>query len=672
MIDFYLNSIRESINWMVTKNMHMRKILFFFLLNLPVLLFSQTEFESYNWDTYPAVQNSDTIKCVNGAAITLERRIFEVYVNPEQYFEELFVYHRKIKIESHDALTHFNKIYISLDNVINIVDVQARFIAANGKVIPLPKESIKEIANMDNEGDYKTFAIEGAEIGGQIEYYYVLRKKFNPQSGYYLQDQISRHNVEVVFAYPSKLQYQIKTYNNLPAFKTDTRNAEKTYQKSLVSYIPAIEKEKYANYKASLMRFEYTLAYNNFNSLLRKYSWKTACENTYNNVYDHSNSDKSAALALYKQIVPAKANDEQKVRAIENWIKSNLSIKKEIPYQKDLSEVIKQKQANNVSVVKLFTALLNVAQINFEFVESGDNSTRPFDPDFNCINFLNNYLIYFPDINQYLIPDDIEYRLGLIPAEYQGQYGLFMRPVSYSKDINVLGYNVRQIPVQDHALNKDSMLINLSINPNTSNLDARIHRSISGDRGRMFQNVFPNLTSEKKKEIIGVIFKMGKQNALIHSMEIKNDQPNNIGLDPIVFDIVLQTEELIENAGNDLLFRIGETIGQQAELYQEQSRKLPIHVGILHSYYRKITFQIPAGYTVANIENLDMNVSMKNGDEVSCTFTSHAEIKGDQLIIVSHEYYKDETYPASRYPEFREVINASADFNKKTILLKKI
>ena len=134
----------------------------------------------------------------------------------------------------------------------------------------------------------------------------------------------------------------------------------------------------------------------------------------------------------------------------------------------------------------------------------------------------------------------------------------------------------------------------------------------------------------------------------------------------------LKTNELIENAGNDLLLHIGETIGQQAELYQQQTRKLPIHVGILHNYYRKVIFQIPTGYLVANPENLEMKVQMKNGDKVSCIFTSEAQIKGDQLIIISHEYYNDETYPASRYNEFRDVINASADFNKKTILLKKI
>jgi hypothetical protein len=210
------------------------------------------------------------------------------------------------------------------------------------------------------------------------------------------------------------------------------------------------------------------------------------------------------------------------------------------------------------------------------------------------------------------------------------------------------------------------------LNTNQIDIEAKIHRSITGALAKVFQNIFQNLTEDKKKEVAEQFFRMGKQDSKISSLSIKNDHPNNIGLNPIILDVTMQAGELIENAGNDLLFHIGETIGRQSELYQEQSRKLPIHVGILHSYYRKIEFQIPSGYMVANPENLEMNVAMKNGDNVSCIFTSQAEIKGDRLIIVSREYYNDESYPASRYNEFRDVINAAADFNKKTILLKKI
>ncbi|MEI6143209.1 MAG: DUF3857 domain-containing protein, partial [Mariniphaga sp.] len=594
------------------------------------------------------------------------------YLNKEKFFEEIYVYHRKVKIDAHDALSRYNKIYVSLDEVIEILDIQARFIAPNGKITLLPKESIKEIANMDNEGDYKTFAIEGAEIGGQIEYFYVLRKKFEPHAGYFLQDKIPKSNVEIILAYPAKLAFLVKAYNGFPVFQLNTENKEKFYQRSSAAYIPALEEEKYAFYKSSLMRFEFTLSYNYYNSPLRKYSWKTGCENTYTNIYDLSKNDKAVALTVYKQNVPENGTVEQKVRSIENWIKTNLSIKKEIAYQKELSEILKLKQANRTSSVKFFVAVLLAGNIHFEFIETGTNSKNPFDPDFNCINFMNEYLIYFPELDQYLIPDDIGYRLGLIPDEYQGQYGLFMHPVSYNEKISALAYDIRKIPVQDKSINNDSLLINLSLDINQLDVEAKIHRSVNGELGRVYQMIFQDLTLEKKKELAEQLFRMGNQDARISSLEIKNDRPNDIGLHPIILDVTLQSKELVENAGDDLLFHIGETIGKQSELYQEQTRKLPIQVGILHGYYRKILFQIPSGYKVANPENLRMNVSMKNGDKISCIFTSEAEIKGDLLIIVSHEYYSDESYPASRYNEFRDVINASADFNKRTILLKKI
>ena len=650
----------------------MKKYIILILIALSIQSFGQAEFEKYNWDTFPTVPGQDTIKCVNGAAVTLERRIFETYINAEKAFDEIYVYHRKVKIDAHNALGRFNKIYVSLDDVIEIIDIQARFIAPNGKITLLPKESIKEIANMDNEGDYKTFAIEGAELGGQIEYFYVLRKKFETHAGYFLQDNMPKSNVEIIFAYPSKLAFLVKAYNGFPVFKLNTENKEKFYQRSSAAYIPALEEEQYAFYKSGLMRFEFTLSYNYYNSPLRKYSWKTGCENTYSNIYDLSKSDKAVALSVYKQTVPENGTVEQKVRSIENWIKTNLSIKKEIAYQKELSEILKLKQANRISAVKFFVAVLLAGNIHFEFIETGTNSKNPFDPDFNCINFLNDYLIYFPELDQYLVPDDIAYRLGLIPDEYQGEYGLFMHPVIYNEKISALAYNIRKIPIQDKSTNNDSLLINLSLNANKADIEAKIHRSQNGALGRVYQVIFQDLTLEKKNELAEQLFRMGKQNARISSLAIKNDSPNDIGLHPIIMDVALQSQELVENAGDDLLFHIGETIGKQSELYQEQTRKLPIHVGILHGYYRKIVFQIPSGYKVANPENLMMNVSMKNGDQISCVFTSEAEVKGDQLIIVSREYYSDESYPAKRYKEFRDVINASADFNKRTILLKKI
>ena len=188
------------------------------------------EYSGYDWSTFPPAKEIDTVKAVNGSVITLERRITDVYANKDNLFEEISIFHRKIRVITHEAVNAFNKIYVPVSNVIEILDIRARFISPEGKITELPKESIHQVENLENKGDFKSFAIEGAETGGEIEYYYKLRKKYGPYGTQVIQGEQPRMNVQVIFVYPSKLEYLVKSYNGFPVFtsKTDTLTG-KTY-----------------------------------------------------------------------------------------------------------------------------------------------------------------------------------------------------------------------------------------------------------------------------------------------------------------------------------------------------------------------------------------------------------------------------------------------------------
>jgi hypothetical protein len=164
---------------------------------------------------------------------------------------------------------------------------------------------------------------------------------------------------------------------------------------------------------------------------------------------------------------------------------------------------------------------------------------------------------------------------------------------------------------------------------------------------------------------------MGSENTRIDSYKVSNELPEYIGLKPISWDVESTATALVENAGDDVIVKIGETIGTQSQLYQSTSRKLPIKIDVLRNYYRKIIFNIPDGYVVTNPNDLNMHVEMKNNGKTSCIFTSEAKLQDRQLVIISTEYYSESDYPVSRYEEFRNVINASADYNKKTLVLRK-
>ena len=649
----------------------MKQILIFLFILLSTGLWAQTEFESYSWNTLPAKNQADTIKSIAGTVILLERRITEVYVNKEKIFEEIFVYHKKIEVETHQAIDGQNKIYIPIQDVIEIVKIEARFISPKGKITLLKKESIKELENLENKGNFKTFAIEGAEVGGQIEYFYILRKKFNPHGGNYIQDEIPKGDVTVIFAYPSKLEYIIKTYNGLPSFQLTTSESGKSYLKSEVGYIPSLPKEEYAYYKASLMRYEYTLAYNKYNTSLRIYSWSNACTNIYSNLIPLKKNEESAVRAWIKKIDIPKTDLLTKVRYIENRIKSEISISEDLKQEMDLEDIIKLKQSNKRGVVRLFLAIFQAENIGVEVIVTGDMESHPFDPDFKCFNYLDNYMIYVPAIDAYLAPDDPEYRIGVIPSNYQGGFGLFLHPISYNDKLSTMAYELKQIPVAANLSNADTMYHEINIDIEKAQLRAKSYRAYYGEVARIFQSFWHLMDKDKKNELVALIFNMGSENTTIEKYSVINDSPENIGLNPMIWNLDIIANSLVENAGNDIIVKIGETISTQAELYQATTRKLPIKISVLHNYYRKIIFNIPAGYEVTNPTDLNMHVEMNTNGKTGCIFTSEAEVINNQLIIISKEYYCDPEYPVSRYEEFRNVINASADFNKKTIVLKK-
>ncbi len=630
------------------------------------------EYSGYNWSTFPPAKEIDTVKAVNGSVITLERRITDVYANKDNIFEEIGIFHRKIRVMTHEAVNDFNKIYVPVSNVIEILDIRARFISPEGKITELPKESIHQVENLENKGDYKSFAIEGAETGGEIEYYYKLRKKYSPYGTQVIQGEQPRTNVQVIFVYPSKLEYFVKSYNGFPAFtsKTDTLTG-KTWLQADVAVIPSLLSEKYAAYKANLQRYEFTLAYNNYNTLFRTYSFTRISANLYENVYELGKNEKSAAKSVIKKLKLTGLDNRQIARKIEDWVKTEIAVSEELTSAPDIVQMIKLKQTTKSGALRIMVALLNEAGLNFELVATCDKSERTFDPDFNGFNYLEDYLIYFPELNQFILPENPVYRLGINPSAYQGSYGLFLHPISYGEKLKTLAYEVKRLPVDSYEMNADTMVVDLSLNLSKLNLDASIYRVFYGEWAASIQSFWGYMNEERHQNMISEIFNMGNQNTTINSYKVTHESQSDIAVNPLQLNVDLTANSLVEQAGNEMIVKIGETIGEQSELYQETKRKLPIVVDAVHNYFRKLIFNIPEGYTISNLSDLNMNVEMQNNGRLSCCFTSWYEVSGNKLIVYSREYYTENDYPADRFEAFRKVINAAADFNKKTIILTK-
>jgi hypothetical protein len=649
----------------------MRQYLSAALLLISGILYGQeTKYEKYDWNPTHEVLQNDTVNPVNGVKFTFERRIKELYLNKENLFEEINVFHRRIKVETNNAIDNYNKIYVPVNNVISILNIKARFISANGKITELAQENIKEVKNLENKGDYKIFAIEGIEIGGEIEFFYTLRTKFNAFLSVWMQGEEPRMNVEVIFTFPSKLDYLIKSYNGFPDFTTEKDDKTGvTVMQAKAGYIPALAEEKYANYRANLMRVEYTLAYNSYNSAIRSYSWSKVGNNMYANFYELTKSEQSAISDLTKKLVIKNGKTEQKIRAVENWIKTEISVSEAITKNPTLDEIIKFKQTSKFGATRLFVALLSGIKIPFELVMTCKKTERKFDPDFNCWNFLDDYLIYFPDIDQFIVPDDPQIRLGVNAFSFQGEYGLFLHPVRYNDKLASMAYQVKKLPVLPLSKSTDSLLVKIACDFTGLKTNITIHRELSGALGYSFQSFWESIDEERHKEMISEVFDMGDHNTNIQSYKVFNGSRMDIGVKPVIFDINLTANSLVESAGKDFIFNIGKTIGAQTEMYQASTRKQPVNIEFVHSFYRKIEFNIPVGYKVSNLEEMNMKVQMVENGKVSAYFHSWPEQIGNTIYIYSLEVYPELEYPVCSFNEFRKVINASADFNKKNLII---
>ena len=390
------------------------------------------------------------------------------------------------------------------------------------------------------------------------------------------------------------LNYLIKSYNGFPDFTTEKDDKTSiSVMQAKTDYIPALAEEKYANYRANLMRYEYTMAYNSYNSVLRAYSWSKVSNNVYNNLYQLSKNESTAINDLTKKLEIKNGKSEQKIRTVENWIKTEISISDAITKNPALDEIIEYKQTSKYGATRLFVALLTQLNIPFELVMTCDRTERKFDPDFNGWNFLDDYLIYFPRLTSILFPTIRNIRLGVNAFNYQGEYGLFLHPVNYNEKLGSMAYQIKKLPVLPYSQSTDSLFVKVDCNFNQLKTDMVIHREMSGALGCSFQSFWESIDDERHKEMISEVFDMGDKNTNIGSFKVLNGSRIDIGVSPMIFDVNLTANSLLESAGNDFILNIGKTIGTQSEMYQTSKRKLPIDIEFVHSFYRKIEFNIP-------------------------------------------------------------------------------
>lgn len=607
------------------------------------------------------------------AVILKDVRIYNYYYDKSTEKNNLTQeqsHYKVIQINDTRAIEVYNRLYIPLSGVIEIMDIQARTIAPDGKITELDKYKIKELSNKEGEGAYKIFAFEGLEKGSRLEYFYRVKEEVDYSLRNTVQgsDPVQFSQLEIIT--PGNLKFEYKTYNGKSEV-VDTVLDEKRYILLTSKNIPGMEEEKYSTYSANLMRREAQLAYNTAAGKSRILSYNSTIQRSYEFIYEADAKATKKIEKVSEQMGLSKMDTKEKVKHIENYIKMGIQIEKSRTTElEDLSKILQNKLADKSGIIKLYVSFFQANGVKCQVVFTTDRNKVPLDPDFECQNYLSETILYFPDIDQYIDPYDATLRYPMISTGYTLNNGIFIEEVAVGK-FKSATYSIKKIPAQDVSKSGEIIDATCRFNKNMDSVDMEFTKSYTGELAYIYRFVFNYVQKEDRKKQLDELVKF----AMADGRVINEDVKNTDFLDsekPLVITGKVKGSSLIEKTGKDVIFKIGDVLGPQSELYQEKERQSQVDMLYAHSYKRTIRLEVPAGYKLSGQEAIKMNIHFDYAGKDACGFVSDYTLSGNVLTINIREYYNMIQLPKTEFENFRKVINAAADFNKVNVVLEKL
>ncbi len=672
----------------------MKKIAFLVLFALPFFAFSQYEkipelikFEKdvrsellslTPWPEEEALtQLSDS---ESREPIVIIQNTVAHYIEVPRISEKLtlaFLYkltYKRVRLNEEKGVEKYNKIYIPVADVSNLIDLRARAYSSTGRVLKEFDED--DMKTIEEDGNmFRILALDGVEKGGEVEYFFITRNDISEYGDEYIQGEEYIRSYNFHMRVPETVEFEFKEYQGCPEMTDEKRGNYNIYALS-ASNVPVLQEEDYQDYGAQSMRFEYVLAYFKSKGRVRQKTFADHSKIIFTNINSQKKSSASDIAKLSKKLKIAEANGtENKIRIIENWIKSNIAYNESVPFN-SMKELLKLRQASDLGMLRLYIYLFDHNQIKYEIWTTCERNDKVFDENFETFNFGDVHHLYFPEVKMFIDYKNYVWRLGLPPSSVLGQKAIQTKVVDLGDELLTSKYSIGLIQHPPSSASREYLNIELNVDETKRQVVGKMHMEEGG-----YQNIIKGLNfvytdPDVKKEKLEDYLKRVSKDAELSSIIYKNDDLNDLTTanEPCMVDMNFTSKNLLETAGDHFIVKIGMVIGEQHEMYNEKPRQSPVSVEYPHSYYRKIILiipenRVPKGLEKLNINNVYKGVGDRSNDGIG--FVSSYKLEGNKLIIECLEYYDCIYWPRENYDQFTKVINSAADFNKLSIILEK-
>lgn len=630
---------------------------------------SGADFKRYEWETERSRYRLSETDILLSELILKQHTQYE-YVLEDNQFLVYSTIHRIVYVNNNEAIQKNNRIVISMTNTLELMDLRARAISKDGRTVFFDKSNLKELKQEESGKAFKIFAIEGVELGSEIEYFFTRKMSANIFDRVFMQFDVPVKENSLMVTCPRHLKFDFKSYFNFPEVKEEERGGLNVYRTSMRE-VPALKEEAFSYFSANRKRVDFKLAYNTARSDARLYTWDEAARTFYKMLMTVSKDDVKALDKFVKTINDdPSAALETRIKHIEDKIKSGIQINKEGHGESlsGIASILKYKVASHQGMTRLFVNVFDRLKILCHPVVTCSREEIKFDGSFDSWAFLDDYVLFFPDTKGFLEPYAFELRYPLIQPDFTAQQGLFIEPYGDGEDRSALS-SIGIIPPADYTINIDNLDIDVTFNEDLTLNNIRQKREFGGYNAAFFTPYYDLMSADQRTGMIEGIIKQTAPDASIKTWKanpVAGTLANNF-----VVDVDFQSGHFLERAGQRILFKVGELIGGQIEMYRDNERTTTVENEYNRKYDRLIRVKIPEGYQIKNLDDLKVNITYQDRDLMPFIFKSDYSMKGNVLEISVTEFYKEIYAPLSRYEDFRKVVNAAADFNKITLVLEK-
>ncbi|MEQ9188440.1 MAG: hypothetical protein RLP15_11945 [Cryomorphaceae bacterium] len=623
----------------------------------------------YTWDDrdwYAMVDRESD----SDVQILLREKDHEFYFT-EQSLEELYFFRSVVYLNSEQAVSDFNKIYINTSNAIQLVDYNARVIYKDKEPKNFGSDALK--SGTTEEGDsYEFFAIEGAEVGAIIDYYFAIKKHAN-YDGTHFQISTSSpiHSYRCRLISPPGLIFSATPINGDLAIYRDTTDTNHRVLRIEADSLPAVKGEPFSNIARYNLTCFYKLQDNLYSSSHNLFTYGTLSQRIYENLI--SVLDKKTMASIKKDLkkagVDTKATDLEKLRQIEDHFKGTIGVTEaSAPGLSDVETILKNRVCSEYGMTLLLFGAARLHDIQSEIVLTKSRYDVPFVDSIVNYSLLEHYLLYYPSVQEFTAPKAQLYRIGTIPFGYIHNNGLFIREVKVGDFMTGAG-SVKWIPEYEVDHSRHDMWVDVEFEDDVSNVLVKMREEMTGYNAINYQPYYDYISPDGLQDLQEASVKSVAEEAEIVEVEIENEGVANFLKEPYRVKSSYRNSNLIQVAGNKVLFKVGDLIGPQAELYQEEKRMKDVENTYNHGYYREISFSIPEGFRCTNLD--DLNMEVRPFSEGHTYFTSAYRVELDKVVVIVKEDYNALILPIERFEDFRKVINAASDFNKITLVFEK-